>query len=296
MLQQTRMEVVLGRYEQFLTRFPTIGSLASSTEEEVTAAWSGLGYYRRARMLREAAIAIVERFGGKLPSDAATLMTIAGIGRYTAGAIASIAYEQRAPIVDGNIARIIARLYGIATLRATWDRADELVRAAASPRMFNQALMEIGALICKPKNPNCPKCPLRTQCFAFRHRAVDSFPRKTKRQATHRLRIPLYVVTDARGRILMRRESGKLMTGTFHLPHGNGLLFRGSRFAGRASRRVGEFRHTVTNRRITFEVFIAVRPAIRDSRRARWIHPRELSEIPHPSYVRKALQLAGMSE
>jgi A/G-specific adenine glycosylase len=296
MLQQTRMEVVLGRYQKFLTRFPSIRSLASSTEEEVTAAWSGLGYYRRARMLREAAIAIVVRFGGKLPSDAATLMTIAGIGRYTAGAIASIAYDRRAPIVDGNIARIIARLYGIETLRATWDRADELVRAAASPRMFNQALMEIGALICKPKNPNCPQCPLRTQCFAFRQRAVDSFPRKAKRPATRKLRIPLYVVTDARGRILMRRESGKLMTGMFHLPHGNGLLFRGSRFASRASRRVGEFQHTVTNRRITFEVFIAVRPATRDARPATWIHPHKLSEIPIPSYVRKALQLAGMSE
>jgi adenine-specific DNA glycosylase len=94
----------------------------------------------------------------------------------------------------------------------------------------------------------------------------------------------------------MRRESGKLMTGMFHLPHGNGLLLRGSRFAGRASRRIGEFRHTVTNRRITFEVFRAVRPATRDSRPATWVHPRELSEIPHPSYVRKALQLAGMSE
>jgi A/G-specific adenine glycosylase len=296
MLQQTRMEVVLGRYQQFLTRFPTIGSLASSTEDEVTGAWSGLGYYRRARMLREAAIAVVERFDGKLPSDAATLMTIPGIGRYTAGAIASIAYEQRAPIVDGNIARIIARLYGVETDRETWERADDLVRAAPSPRMFNQALMEIGALICKPKNPNCATCPLRRQCFAFRNDAVESLPRKKPRHAARRLRIPLYVVTDARGRILMRRESGTLMNGMFHLPHGNGLLFRGSRFAVRASRRLGEFRHTVTNRRITFEVFLALRRATRDARRATWIHPRDLVNLPHPSYVRKALQLAGMSK
>jgi A/G-specific adenine glycosylase len=222
-------------------------------------------------------------------------MTIAGIGRYTAGAISSIAYEQRAPIVDGNIARIIARLYGIETLRATWDRADELVRAAASPRMFNQALMEIGALICKSKNPNCPKCPLRTQCFAFRHGAVDSFPRKTKRQATRRLRIPLYVITDARGRILMRRESGKLMTGMFHLPHGNQLLFRAPRPALRAPQKVGEFRHTVTNRQITFELF-ADRGARAAGRGFIWVAPDDLANIPHPSYVRKALQLAGMSE
>jgi A/G-specific adenine glycosylase len=292
MLQQTRMEVVLPYYECFLEQFPTVAALARATSDAVIGAWSGLGYYRRARMLREGAIDIQRRFGGALPSDLQSLQTIAGIGRYTAGAIASIAYDRAAPIVDGNIARILSRLYRLNHVRDAWSRADELVRAASSPRIFNQALMEIGALICKPKKPQCKVCPLRAECQAFASGHPEALPpaRKLKTRALH---IPLYVVTDRRGRVLMRRESGRLMNGMLHLPHGNGLLFRGSRFAARGSR-VGEFKHTITNRRVTFEVRIA-------NREARiagyiWVSPADLPTLPHPSYVRKALQLAGISK
>ena len=147
MLQQTQMPVVLRYYKNFLDRFPTIADLAAATTDDVTAAWSGLGYYRRARMMRDGAIAVQDRFDGRLPDDVASLMTIPGIGRYTAGAIASIAYNRVAPIVDGNIARIIARLYG--NDRNPWQRAEALVEASSAPRIFNQALMEIGALICR---------------------------------------------------------------------------------------------------------------------------------------------------
>src|SRR5881394_2821354 len=134
MLQQTRMEVVLGYYERFMARFPDVASLAAATFDEVTAAWSGLGYYRRARMLRDGAVDVMTRFGGVIPRTVDELMTIAGIGRYTAGAIASIAHRQRAPIVDGNVARIVARLFAIdaplaspALMREAWLRAEELV-------------------------------------------------------------------------------------------------------------------------------------------------------------------------
>ena len=302
MLQQTRMGVVLPRYQDFVTRFPTLRTLAAAGEEEVTAAWSGLGYYRRARMLRQGAAAVVERFAGRLPDDVSVLQTISGIGRYTAGAIASIAYDQPAPIVDGNIMRITARLFAInAPLRSTglarqaWKRAEELVKAAKSPRMFNQALMEIGALICRPKNPHCGECPLRRDCAAFARGRVERYPRKAQSKPTRSMRIPIYLIVDGKGRVLMRRESGSLMYGMFHLPHGNGLLIRGSRLAVRGSRRVGEFRHAVANRRITFEVFLTLRTTKREPRTTRWIHPRQLSELPHPSYVRKALQLAGMT-
>src|SRR5205085_8211523 len=151
MLQQTRMEVVLGYYEPFMARFPDVASLAAATFDEVTAAWSGLGYYRRARMLRDGAVDVMARFGGVIPRTVDELMTIAGVGRYTAGAIASIAHEQRAPIVDGNVARILARLFAIDAplgspmlMREAWLRADELVGASKSPRDFNQGLMELG--------------------------------------------------------------------------------------------------------------------------------------------------------
>ena len=303
MLQQTRMEVVLGYYQRFMARFPNVASLAAATFDEVTSAWSGLGYYRRARMLRDGAIDVMTRFGGVIPATVEELMTIAGIGRYTAGAIASIAHGQRAPIVDGNVARIVARLFAIeaplaspALMREAWARAEELVAVSKSPRDFNQGLMEIGAMVCTPRNPSCLRCPLRNQCAAFVSGRVDELPRPKAKLATRELRIPLYLVTDRTGRVLMRRESGQLMRGMFHLPHGDTTLLTGTPLCVTAGAALGTFRHTVTNRRITFEVFaVARRPRTR-GREYAWIDPAALVAIPHPSYVRKALRLAGIGK
>ena len=280
MLQQTQMPVVLRFYERFIGRFPTIDDLASASFDDVAAAWSGLGYYRRARMLRDCAIAVRERFGGTLPSDLQSLMSLPGIGRYTAGAIASIAFERHAPIVDGNIARILARLFGVKSMRTTWDRAEKLVEAARSPRVFNQALMEIGALICRPKNPLCNQCPLRRECRAFARGRTQLAPRK--RAKTREVKIALYIVTDRRGRILMRRESGSLFDGMFVLPQGI-----------RRGRVVGCVRHRITNRRITFVVYRSANGQRRMANEE-WIDPKNLENIPHPAYVRKALQIAGI--
>ena len=279
MLQQTRMEVVLGRFDAFLQRFPTLHSLATASEDDVTAAWSGLGYYRRARMLRTAAIAVIDRFDGHLPKSVEELMSIDGIGRYTAGAIASIAYNRRTPIVDGNIKRIVSRLF--ATHRDPWKYETQLVDASKSPRMFNQALMEIGALVCKPRNPSCGSCPLRSDCAAFQRGVVHRYPRIAKKVTT-RVTLPLYVITDQRGRLLLRRGDSRL----FVLPdEGSGKL-------------LGSFQHTIMNRRITFEVFTARRRPRRPVRRRPagdvWIDPNDLANLPHPSYVRKALHVAGI--
>ena len=303
MLQQTRMEVVLGYYERFIERFPTTAELAKASLDEVTAAWSGLGYYRRARMLRDGAIDVMTRFGGVIPASIDELTSIAGIGRYTAGAIASIAHGRREPIVDGNVARIVARLFAItaplaspALMREAWLRAQEMVAASKSPRDLNQGLMELGALVCTPRNPSCPLCPLRRACAAFLSERVDDLPRPKAKAATRELRIPLYLVIDRQGRVLMRRESGRLMHGMFHLPHGDTTLLTGTPLRIGASATVGTFRHTVTNRRITFEVFaVARRPRAQGSEYA-WIDPAQLAGIPHPSYVRKALRLAGIGK
>jgi A/G-specific adenine glycosylase len=302
MLQQTRMEVVLGYYERFMTRFPNVASLASASFDEVTAAWSGLGYYRRARMLRDGAVDVMTRFGGVIPKTVAELMTIAGIGRYTAGAIASIAHGQRAPIVDGNVARIVARLFAIdaplaspALMREAWVRAAELMASSKLPRDFNQGLMELGALVCTPRNPSCRACPLRRECAAFLNDRLDELPHPKAKLATRELRIPLYLVVDRTGRVLMRRESGQLMGGMFHLPHGDTSLLTGAPLRVVAGEAMGTFRHTVTNRRITFEVFVARTPRPR-GREYAWIDPAALAAIPHPSYVRKALRLAGIGK
>ena len=279
MLQQTRMEVVTERFSDFIRRFPTIASLARASEDEVTAAWSGLGYYRRARMLRSGAATVMEKFAGQLPGTVTELMTIDGIGRYTAGAIASVAFNERAPIVDGNVARIVSRLY--ATHDSAWPFAEELVNAAKSPRALNQALMEIGALVCKPRNPDCGACPLNQSCVAFLKNRVDEFPR-VKVKVSVAVEIPLYVITNKHGHILMRRETAALMQGLFVLPEeGEGTA-------------VGTFRHTITNRRITFIVHTANAERRTANKGHRWVAPADLASTPHPSFVKKALRVAGI--
>jgi A/G-specific adenine glycosylase len=163
------------------------------------------------------------------------------------------------------------------------------VHASKSPRDLNQGLMEIGALVCKPKNPLCHACPLRDDCAALAANRVEALPSKKPKPATRRLRIALFLVIDRRGRVLMRRELGPLMNAMFHLPHGNTSLLTGAPLAVSLKERLGKFRHTVTNRRIEFEVFSAT------AKRAHgfaWIDPA--SDFPHPSYVRKALRLAGI--
>lgn len=294
MLQQTRMEVVLGYFERFITRFPNIKALASSTEDDVLAAWSGLGYYRRARMLHQGAIAVAER--GAMPETVEELLAVPGIGRYTAGAIASIAFQRRAPIVDGNVKRVLARLYGDED--DPWGRATELVEACDDPRMLNQGLMELGALICTPRNPSCDACPVRKECVAFATDRVDELPRPKEKPATRELRIPLYLVTDRDGRVLMRRERGKLMTSMLHLPHGDSSLFGARPLDVAHTRLLGTFRHTVTNRRITFALFeadLAGALSVLDEGGDdyEWIDVTKLRIVAHPSYVAKALKMSG---
>jgi A/G-specific adenine glycosylase len=303
MAQQTRMEVVVPYFERFLATFPTIAALAAASEDEVTSAWSGLGYYRRARMLRSGAIDVCARFGGRLPSEVDDLRTIAGIGPYTAGAIASIAFDGRAAIVDGNVARVLSRLFAIDArlgspqfLRDAWSRAGELVAVANSPRALNQGLMELGALICTPRRPSCLICPVAAHCQAARAGNQEALPRPKPKGATKELHIPLYLVTDREGRVLMRRAPGRLMSSMFHLPHGNTALLDDQPIEVKNASLVGTFRHTVTNRRITFELFRAEgRFPKKATAGYEWIDLDGLAAIPHPSYVRKALKMAALS-
>lgn len=289
MLQQTRMEVVLPYFDRFLGRFPTVAALAEATDDEVAAAWSGLGYYRRARMLRAGAVVVMERYGGVVPSTVEELLTIPGIGRYTAGAIASIAFDVRAPIVDGNVARVVARLFGDDD--DAWPRAEGLVAVCKSPRMLNQALMELGALICTPRNPACLLCPVRSECVAVATGRVDELPRPKEKKATRELRIALYLIRDRHGRVLMRRESGPLMNDLYHLPHGDTSLLTGGSLTATPRDLLGTFRHTVTTRKIEFALY-AAEAKVRAGGEYEWIDPLAMEDVPHPSYVAKALAIA----
>jgi len=290
MLQQTRMEVVLPYFERFLERFPTVTTLAGAEEQAVLAAWSGLGYYRRAKMLHAGAGEVVARFNGAVPSTVEELLTIPGIGRYTAGAIASVAWEQRAPIVDGNVARVLSRLFGLEG--DAWPRAEELVQVCLSPRALNQGLMELGALVCKPRNPVCLLCPVQRDCVALATGRIDKLPPAKAKKDTRQFHIPLYVVRDRRGHILMRRVSGPLMDAMYHLPHGDTSLLEDQPLATTPGQLLGTFRHTVTTRRIEFAVWSATLTG-RSHHGYEWIDPTRMDIVPHSSYVKKALKIAG---
>ena len=302
MLQQTRMEVVVDRYfYRFLERFPDIATLARSSEAQVLAAWSGLGYYRRARMLREGAIHLVRLHKGQLPRDIEALRAVPGIGRYTAGAIASIAFDERAAIVDGNVARVMARLerieeaYGSAAfIRKSWAAAERLVGAAKSPRNMNQGLMELGALVCIPRAPRCPSCPLRNHCRGRASGQADRLPVRRAALENRALRVDLYVVRATDGSVLMEQATGTLMTGMYHLPQTSGL-FESAGASFSPGPRLGGFRHTITNRRIQFNVHAAELENVADGPGDFfWVDPQRLASVPHPSYVRKALGIAGL--
>jgi A/G-specific adenine glycosylase len=168
MLQQTRVAAVLEHYRIFLERFPSVEGLAAASESDVLAAWSGLGYYRRARMMRLCAQQIVERHGGSFPRNSLALLALPGIGRYTAAAIASIAFDEPVAVVDGNVERVLQRMLGhTLTTRQFWERAEEFL-ARSRPGDFNQAMMELGATVCVPGEPRCTACPVRRWCATWR--------------------------------------------------------------------------------------------------------------------------------
>lgn len=191
MLQQTQVARVVEKFGPFVKRFPTAAALAAASEDEVLAAWQGLGYYRRARLLHAAAKAVVERHGGRVPvDDHAALLALPGVGRYTAGAIASIVAGARAPIVDGNVTRVFQRLAareGSAGDRAVtdwaWREAERFVERAADPAAANEGLMELGATVCTPAAPKCGGCPLARVCAARRDGRIDEIPAPKARPA-----------------------------------------------------------------------------------------------------------------
>nr|QKW93577.1 adenine DNA glycosylase [Archangium sp.] len=224
MLQQTQVATVIPYWERFLQRFPTVEALAAAPLPDVLAGWRGLGYYSRARNLHRAAQEIIARFGGRLPSTADELLTLPGFGRYTAGAVASIAFGEPAPLVDGNVARVLSRLFeveGVPGDRAREARLWELATAlvpGVRPGDFNQALMEHGATVCRPENPLCLLCPVREQCLAHLHGRVDELPPAKVRAAPKRMTLAVAVWAHE-GRLLLARRAEKgLFGGLWELP------------------------------------------------------------------------------
>lgn len=224
MLQQTQVDRVVHYWERFLARFPDVRALAAAEVKDVLGLWSGLGYYSRARNLHRAAQVIATTHGGEVPDSVDALLELPGFGRYTAGAVSSIAFGLEAPLVDGNVARVLSRLLEIEGAPGEREREKTLWAAATTlvsgerPGDWNQSLMELGATVCTPQNPLCLLCPVRASCGAFLHGRVDELPPPKK--AAKRKRLELRVAVARRGKdvLLARREEKGLFGGLWELP------------------------------------------------------------------------------
>jgi len=274
MLQQTQVATVIPYFERFVDAFPDVGTLASAPEEQVITHWAGLGYYRRCRYLHAAAKVVMERFNGEIPGDVASLLSLPGVGRYTAGAIASIAFQRPAPVLDGNVTRVISRLLALEMRtdksrgqRILWDTAEQWVDPE-DPSSHNQALMELGATVCSPRQPHCSVCPMGTECKAFALGTQERYPLKARRKPPREVRGVGALVRDANGAVLLaRRPEGGLLGGLWELP--GELLAEGAcpedalRVAlhGRMGLKaevgghLAAVKHVFTHRRLTLDVF-----------------------------------------
>jgi A/G-specific adenine glycosylase len=271
MLQQTRVEAVKSYFERFLERFPDLRALAEASEEEVLEAWSGLGYYRRARMLRAGAQVVLERHAGNFPSDEGEALAVPGVGRYTAGAIRSIALGKRAAILDGNVTRVLTRYFGIrgdvsraAVSRRLWEIASRAVERG-EPAAVNQAQMELGATVCTPSNSQCACCPLASRCAARREGLVGILPELPRKRPTVDVSRTVLLVREGSRVLLRRRRADELLPGIWDLP-GAFTGIGGDRSGGfadakgslpipvRSGEFLGKIKHAITYRRIVLEV------------------------------------------
>jgi A/G-specific adenine glycosylase len=272
MLQQTRVAAAIPHYHRFLAQFPDAATLARASEVEVLTAWSGLGYYSRARNLRKAAQEIVAH--REFPSDYQSIRELAGVGDYTAAAVASIAFGLPHAVVDGNVRRVIARLTNDGAVRVQ-EAADRLLDRR-NPARSNQALMELGAVVCLPRQPLCGECPVARHCEARRHGTQAELPVKKARAEVQRIRVVILAIYR-RGKILL--TPSQRVRGFWDLPE----PFPGAQ----ASAECTTFRHSIMNTQYVFEVHEAI--ADRAPEGARWCDEAGLREIPLSTTARKAL-------
>jgi A/G-specific adenine glycosylase len=316
MLQQTRVAAVLGHYRIFLERFPNVEALAAAPEDAVLAAWSGLGYYRRARRLHRCAIELVQKHRGRFPQTAAALLALSGIGRYTAAAIASIAYAEPVAVVDGNVERVLRRLLcakstgnkstGInLTTAQTWQHAQSLL-AKSRPGDFNQAMMELGATVCVPHAPRCLVCPVRKWCVTQGEAPRAQPPARQKKNQ-------IWCVLDWRSgdangninasgevRLVQRPKKASLMPGMWELPQSSEPP---RRLPAAAPWRT--FRHSITTTDYTVHVLrntslrnnrlpLMTLPGASPAAKGKWIAVDRIPMLPITGLTRKILKAGGI--
>lgn len=313
MLQQTQVDSVIPYYERFLDRFPSIAALADASLEEVLKIWEGLGYYARARRLHEAARQLLRSNDGALPQRFEQLEALPGVGAYTAGAIASLAFGEPVPAVDGNARRVLCRLFGIrddATRSATKRRLRELAADLLPPDQagpFNEALIELGATVCSPRNPSCSRCPLRELCWAYAHGMQEELPVQPPRRKTPHYDVTAAVTVREDGAVLMaQRNVDDMLGGLWEFP--GGKCEDGETLSECLTREMKEeldvtvevnqeltvVAHAYTHFRITLHAFWCWmgegEPRCLECAAFRWVAPRDLDELAMSVVDRKVAQ------
>jgi A/G-specific adenine glycosylase len=302
MLQQTRVETVIPYFERWMERFPTLEALAIAPLQEVLSAWEGLGYYSRARNLHQAAQVIMEKYAGQIPQDATTLRKLPGIGRYTAGAIASIAFSQDEPALDGNIRRVLARFFNLteparSTLgeRRLW-KLIKMILPGGQAGTYIQALMDLGAMICTPRAPDCPRCPLNRECQALLLGVQEERPVLEPKKTTPHFTVTAAVIQREERVLIAQRPPEGLLGGLWEFPGGkqqdgedlSACLQREIREELGAAIEVGEpfsvYRHAYTHFKVTLHAFrcllIHGEPHPVQVADLRWVLTGELKDYP----------------
>lgn len=312
MLQQTRVQTVLAYYARFLKAFPSVRQLARAREDRVLKLWEGLGYYARARNLHKAARQLVREHAGRMPRTAAEWRNLPGVGRYTAGAIASIAFGERVPVLDGNVKRVLARIFQVATpledaatLGALWDAAGRLV-PARSPGEFNQALMELGARLCTPRTPRCDACPVRRWCEARAAGRQEALPvRRPRRAVPHREVVAAAILRKGRY-LLGKRPPGGMLAGLWEFPGGKvepGESHRQAlareiaeelRVRVKVGRRIAAVDHAYTHLTVTIHLYACQlaggQPQAHYHSRLQWVRRAHFGRYALPAANRKLLE------
>ena len=296
MLQQTRVETVIPYFERWMEKFPSAESLAASDEQGILNLWEGLGYYSRARNLHLATQIVVAEYGGKLPADAATLQKLPGIGRYTAAAIASMAFGLDEAALDGNIRRVYARIFNIEeplgtakTEKIFWRLAEENLPTGEAGD-YNQALMDLGATLCSPRSPKCEDCPINGSCQAYQLGVQETLPvRKAKRAVPHYVHAA-GVIVEAGRVLLAKRPSQGLLAGMWEFPNGRvdgdpaeglaDVIWRAHKLKVHAVNPLVEIHHAYTHFKITEYAFRCERVHVSPNKKMRWVNIAELEDYP----------------
>ena len=291
MLQQTQVATVIPYYHRFLARFPTIADLAVAPEQEVLRLWQGLGYYSRARNLQSAARKVVSDYGGALPGDRDELLKLPGVGRYTAGAVASIAFDLPAPILDGNVTRVLCRLDNIAqdprdrqTAQTLWRRAEELL-PKKRPGDFNSALMELGATVCTPRKPQCLVCPVRMHCQALAAGMQEKVPAPRKSKPIPLMNRQTYCIRRGDAWLIEQRPSRGRWAGMWQFITVDADEDAPAHLGLKDVVALGKVSHALTHRRYEFSVYLAHATdpkRVTDNRPHKWVTLAQVAEYPLP--------------